>query len=83
MMYLDLAELGDIFEKRWLWSDRRLALAQFRRDDHFGDPAISLDQAVRDLSRAHWPTTDRAHRPAYAFAVLWIRHESNQYLLLL
>lgn len=52
MMYLDLAEMGEILENRWLWSDRRWALARFRRDDHFGDPAIPLDQAVRDLVEA-------------------------------
>jgi uncharacterized protein len=52
MMYLDLAELGELFESRWFWSDRRWALARFRRDDHFGDPAIPLDQAVRDLVEA-------------------------------
>jgi DUF1365 family protein len=49
MMYLELAELDEIFANRWFWSDRRWAFAQFRRDDHFGDPATPLDQAVRDL----------------------------------
>ncbi len=49
MMYLDLAEIGNLFADRWLWSDRRWAPAQFRRDNHFGDPALSLDQSVRDL----------------------------------
>lgn len=52
MMYLDLAELSELFERRWFWSDRRWALARFRRDDHFGDPAKPLDQAVRDLVEA-------------------------------
>lgn len=49
MMYLDLAELPRLFRGRWLWSARRAALARFRRDDHFGDPAVPLDDAVRDL----------------------------------
>jgi len=49
MMYLDLAELPDVFRGRWLWSARRPALARFRREDHLGDPAVSLDRAVRDL----------------------------------
>ncbi len=49
MVYLDLAELDSVFRKRWLWSTRRRALAQFAREDHFGDPAVSLDRAVRDL----------------------------------
>ncbi len=49
MMYLDLAELPRLFDGRWLWSDRRPALAQFRREDHFGDPGEPLDDAVRSL----------------------------------
>lgn len=47
MMYLDLAELDRVFAGRWLWSTRRTALARFRREDHLGDPAIPLDEAVR------------------------------------
>lgn len=49
MMYLDLAELDEVFRGRWLWSARRSAPARFDRADHLGDPATSLDQAVRDL----------------------------------
>ena len=49
MLYLDLAELPSLFERRWLWSARRPALARFRREDHFGDPAVPLEQSVRDL----------------------------------
>ena len=49
MMYLDLAELPGVFRGRWFWSVRRFALARFRREDHLGDPQISLDTAVRDL----------------------------------
>jgi DUF1365 family protein len=49
MMYLDLAELPDVFRGRWLWSARRAAPARFRREDHLGDPSVSLEQAVRDL----------------------------------
>jgi len=49
MMYLDLSELPTVFRRRWFWSVRRPALARFRRTDHFGDPALSLDEAVRDL----------------------------------
>jgi DUF1365 family protein len=52
MMYLDLAELPDIFRGRWLWSARRPALARFRRQDHLGDPSVPLDQAVRDMVAA-------------------------------
>lgn len=49
MMYLDLAELDDVFRGRWLWSTRRPAPARFRRADYLGDPAVPLDRAVRDL----------------------------------
>lgn len=48
MVYLDLAELGRVFQGRWLWSTRRFALARFRREDHFGDPNLPLDTCVRD-----------------------------------
>jgi len=49
MLYLDLAELPDLFERNWLWSAHRPALARFRREDHFGDPALPLDQSIRAL----------------------------------
>ncbi|MBK8979105.1 MAG: DUF1365 domain-containing protein [Planctomycetes bacterium] len=48
MLYLDLAELGEVFRRRWLWSVERRNLASFRRRDYLGDPAIPLDTAVRD-----------------------------------
>lgn len=48
-LYLDLAELDEVFRGRWLWSTKRFALARFRREDHLGDPSIPLDTAVRDL----------------------------------
>jgi DUF1365 family protein len=49
MMYLDLRELPNVFDAHPLWSGERVNLAYFRRRDHFGDPHISLDRAVRDL----------------------------------
>jgi DUF1365 family protein len=49
MLYLDLAELPALFERRWLWSARRPNLAWFRRADHLGDAQLPLDTAVRDL----------------------------------
>jgi DUF1365 family protein len=49
MLYLDLAELPGLFERHWLWSARRRALARFRREDHFGDPALPLDESIRTL----------------------------------
>lgn len=51
MAYLDLDELPELFDGRWLWSARRPALARFRRRDYLGDPAIPLAEAVRDLVR--------------------------------
>jgi uncharacterized protein len=47
MMWLDLSELDSVFRGRWFWSTRRRALAWFRRADYLGDPAVSLDEAVR------------------------------------
>jgi DUF1365 family protein len=56
LMYLDLAELDTVFEKRWLWSTRRAAIARFDRSDHLGDPAQPLDTSVRDLVAAETGT---------------------------
>lgn len=49
MLYLDLSELGEVFRGRWLWSATRPAPARFRREDHYGDPAVPLDAAIREL----------------------------------
>ena len=49
LMYLDLDELGTLFEKRWLWSTSRPALARFRREDHLGPADQPLADSVRDL----------------------------------
>jgi uncharacterized protein len=51
-VYLDLAELDEVFGRRWLWSTRRRAIARFDRADHLGDPRMPLDTAVRDLVEA-------------------------------
>ena len=48
-MYLDLAELPQLFDGVPFWSARRPALAWFRRADHYGDPAVPLDTAIRQL----------------------------------
>lgn len=47
MMYLDLAELDEVFSLTRLWSPRRFALARFKREDFLGDSSVPLDQAVR------------------------------------
>ena len=51
MMYLDLAELDRIFQRRWFWSVDRWNLACLRRRDHLGDPGNSIDGSVRGLIR--------------------------------
>jgi len=48
MVYVDLAELHEVFRGRWLWSTSRPAIAWLRRRDYLGDPAVPLDTAVRD-----------------------------------
>jgi DUF1365 family protein len=52
MVYLDLAELPELFRGRWLWSIERPGFAWFRRRDHLGDPETPLDVCVRDLVAA-------------------------------
>jgi uncharacterized protein len=49
MMYLDLAELPQVFRGRWFWSTTRMALARFRRENYLGDPSEPLEESVRDL----------------------------------
>ena len=56
LVYLDLAELSDVFRGRLLWSTSRPAPAWFRRRDHLGDPAIPLDEEVRALVHARTGT---------------------------
>ena len=46
MMYVDLDELGSLFNERWFWSTSRPALARFRRERHLGEGC--LKQAVYD-----------------------------------
>lgn len=47
MLYLDLAELPELFARRWLWSGKGRNLAEFRRSDFLGPADIPLDEAVR------------------------------------
>ena len=46
--YLDLDELGQVFNRRWLWSTRYPTLAWFRRSDYLGNANIPLKTAVCD-----------------------------------
>lgn len=48
-MYVDLAELETVFAGRCLWSARSPSVCWFRREDHFGDTSMPLDNSVRQL----------------------------------
>lgn len=58
MLFLDLEELPVLFKGRWLWSVDRPNLASFRRTDHIGDPAMALDQSIRQMVESQ-----TGHRP--------------------
>ncbi len=47
MMYLDLAELEDVFRGRLFWSIERLNLACFKRKDHLAGEEATLDETIR------------------------------------
>jgi DUF1365 family protein len=47
MPYLCLQELPELFADKRFWSATGPALAQFRRSDFLGDPAIPLESEVR------------------------------------
>ena len=49
MMYLDLDEAPRVFSRRWFWAIGHRAVAWLKREDHLGDPALPLADAVRDL----------------------------------
>jgi len=49
MLYVDLAELPELFDPFWLWSARSPAPAWFRRADHYGEATVPLDRSIRDL----------------------------------
>lgn len=47
LVYLDLDEIDAAFAGRRLWSVGRRNIAEFRRSDYLGDPAVPLAEAVR------------------------------------
>ena len=49
MMYLDLDELPNLFDRFLLWSAHHFNLAYFARKDHMGDEQQSLKQSVINL----------------------------------
>ncbi|MEM7198821.1 MAG: DUF1365 domain-containing protein [Planctomycetota bacterium] len=52
MVYLDLAELDEVFGGTRLWSATRPTLAYLRRRDYLGPTDVPLDCAVRDRVEA-------------------------------
>lgn len=48
MMYLDLAELDQVFLSNALWSCKKFAPARFKRSDFLGDAKHSLEDTVRE-----------------------------------
>ena len=53
MTLLDLDELPGLFDRFWLWSANRPALAWFRRKDFHGPANSSLADAIRDTVMQH------------------------------
>ncbi|MBD3671488.1 MAG: DUF1365 domain-containing protein [Gammaproteobacteria bacterium] len=53
MMYLDLDEIPGVFDRYWLWSDRRFNLAWLKRKDYIGPENLSIAEAVRSYLREH------------------------------
>lgn len=49
--YLDLDELDQVFENRWLWSTTGPAPVRLRRADYLGNPEVPLKKAVREHIR--------------------------------
>ncbi len=62
LLWLDLAELDDVFRGRWLWSARRPALARFRREDYLDGDGLPLDTAVRERVARKRPAAARRGR---------------------
>ncbi|TXS92675.1 DUF1365 domain-containing protein [Parahaliea aestuarii] len=68
MPYLCLDELPELFEHSPLWSSEGRTPASFRRSDFLGDPAIPLDDAVRQ--RVQQESGERPEGPIYLLANL-------------
>lgn len=49
MLYVDLDELPELFDRYWLWSARRFNLAWFRRQDFLDGGSTKLAESVRKL----------------------------------
>ncbi|NND69064.1 MAG: DUF1365 domain-containing protein [Halioglobus sp.] len=68
MPFLNLEEIPELFDRRWLWSRRGRALAEFRRSDYLGDPSVPLIDAVRQRIRESTGATQTG--PIYLLANL-------------
>ena len=49
MMFLDLDELPNLFEKSRFWSYNKTNIASFKRADYYGDVTKPLKEEIRDL----------------------------------
>ena len=52
MMYLDLDELPNLFEKTSFWSHEKSNIASFKRKDYYGDPQKPLKTEISNLIHA-------------------------------
>ncbi|CAA0109097.1 Uncharacterised protein [Halioglobus japonicus] len=68
MVYLCLDEVAELLDNQRFWSASGPALAEFRRSDFLGDPAIPLQDEVR--RRIHEETGARQTGPIYLLANL-------------
>ena len=59
LLWLDLDELDTVFDHYLLWSVNRFNIASFRREDHLGEPAVSLKQSVSELVEQHTGSSPR------------------------
>ncbi len=59
LLYLDLDEIPQLFQRLWLWSAKRFNLVWFRRADYPGDQAQPLSESIRDRVEAHTGTRPR------------------------
>lgn len=62
-LYLDLAELDDVFRDRWMWSTSRTALFRFCREDHLSFPEDLEADSICRPSRECGPGRSLGRKP--------------------
>jgi uncharacterized protein len=73
LVMLELDELEEIFRGNLFWGMQFPAVARFRREDHFGDPTVTLAETVRDTVaqangvRPHGPIRLLTHLRYFGF----------------